>query len=204
MQQDQLIIYCGCCNRDKLTERPVFITVEDVWYVKWGEKVMDSDEGYVVFVKGYNSEGMLEEYDLDLAYVFYRAGTSARCVGEKLGFECDPCIASFTWDSRFFFKSGAEMKAMEVGEESVKIPFMYSRYVIQNNRREPFRVYVNGRFVGRVSGYGELKTGNILAQSSTSIRAVQDAGYLLVPSEYQTIIEKPLWGEKYVWKFSRY
>lgn len=188
LKQDQLIIFCGCCENS----RPDCIDVEDVWY-----KQFENDtDSYRVYLKGTDQNGTKIQTTLDLAYVFYKKNATARCVGLDLNFKCDPCINGFTWDPNYFYSSHLPT----VGED-IKVPFMYSDFVIQNNRKEPFSVYINGTYVGRVSGYGELKARNILAVSPTKIHVIQQSGYLFYPSEYTYNYNTILWNKLYTWRF---
>jgi len=88
-QQEAVIIWCGCCEEDRM--RPVVIT--KVYY----EKVENEGEDYyTVKIDGFDGEGNeIVGEPLDLAYVHIVKDYVAYCLGVELGFECDPCVEPF-------------------------------------------------------------------------------------------------------------
>lgn len=203
LKQNQIILFCSCC--DQATEKPIGVTLTDVWYKEWKTKGFEGI--YSVYVSGYTvlSHGKLDTFKLDLAYVYYNYNGNARCVGTALFKESDgakigPCNQReyFTWDKRFFYNS-----YNPVYYDKKEIPSIYSDFVIQNNRKEPFSVYLNGVHVGRVSGYGELILKGQIAHSPSVIKVIQESGYVFYPSEYTYTFNEVQWGKKYTWKFQR-
>lgn len=201
LNQNQLILFCSCC--DPKTEKPICITTTNVWYERFGN--FQDEDLYQIFVSGHKAWSHdIDTFELDLAYTYYNSNGFARCVATGLWGKSDDVevcngIEYFTWDKRFFY-SQYNPNPLDSKDNT---PSIYSDFVIQNNRKEPFSVYINGKWVGRVSGYGELTIKDQMACPQTTIKVVQEAGYLLYPSEYNHTFKEVLWGMKYTWKFSK-
>jgi len=84
---NQAILWCACCNGDVMRK----LTITNFYY-----RLANYENYYeVVF------EGMIDNKrfssSVDLAYVFLRSGSQAKCLGKLLNFQCDPCTLPFDW-----------------------------------------------------------------------------------------------------------
>ena len=82
---EYVILYCGCCETDEM----VLVYISSVYYEEVGE-----DE-YVVHVAGVDADGNELDTEIDLAYVHVNIEDMFYCLGQQLGYECDPCIDPF-------------------------------------------------------------------------------------------------------------
>ena len=83
--EEYVILYCGCCENDEMT----LVIISSVYYEEVGE-----DE-YVVHVAGVDADGNELDTEIDLAYVHVNIEDMHYCLGQQLGYECDPCIVPF-------------------------------------------------------------------------------------------------------------
>lgn len=88
IKQKEVILYCGCCDHD----RKVLIKITNVSFKHTGYQ-----DFYEVTIEGIGPEGKAIKEEVDLAYIHFLKGYKAHCVGEELGFECDPCVEPFYW-----------------------------------------------------------------------------------------------------------
>ena len=84
-EEEYVILYCGCCETDEMT----LVIISSVYYEEVGE-----DE-YVVHVAGVDADGNELDTEIDLAYVHVNIEDMFYCLGQQLGYECDPCIDPF-------------------------------------------------------------------------------------------------------------
>ncbi len=87
--EEYVILYCGCCENDEMT----LVIISSVYYEEVGE-----DE-YVVYITGVDADGNELDRLIDLAFVHVNIEDMFYCVGQQLGYECDPCIEPFTIES---------------------------------------------------------------------------------------------------------
>jgi len=87
-QQNEVLIWCGCCDNDpKLLVKVTNVRFKSVKYKQY----------YQITLKGVDKSGKKIKEELDLAYVFINKNGKAYCVGKELGFKCDPCTGVFEW-----------------------------------------------------------------------------------------------------------
>ena len=84
-EEEYVILYCGCCETDEMT----LLIISSVYYEEVGE-----DE-YVVHVAGVDADGNELDTVIDLAYVHVNIEDTFYCLGQILGYECDPCTDPF-------------------------------------------------------------------------------------------------------------
>ena len=87
-EQSELLLWCGCCEGDPVK----IVKVTRVYYEHTGY-----ENYYQVKLEGQDKDGNTITEALDLAYVHFRIGKNAYCVGQTLAYECDPCTAPFPW-----------------------------------------------------------------------------------------------------------
>ena len=85
---NRAIFWCACCDGDT----QIKIEITKVFYRYTG-----TEEYYEVVIEGTDQNGNYVNDAVDLAYVHIPSGTKANCLGQQLGFECDPCTAPFSW-----------------------------------------------------------------------------------------------------------
>jgi hypothetical protein len=85
---NRAVFWCACCDGDT----PIKIEITKVFY-----KYTGTEEYYEVVIQGTDENGNYVNDAVDLAYVHIPSGTKANCLGQQLGFECDPCTAPFSW-----------------------------------------------------------------------------------------------------------
>ncbi len=86
--KDELILWCACCNNDKKQK----ITVNQVY-----SEFVNYQHYFQVILEGKDESGKKVRIELDLAYVHFKKGKKAQCVGKALKFKCDPCTKAFKW-----------------------------------------------------------------------------------------------------------
>ena len=84
----EVILWCSCCTGEPM--RKVTIT-------KFYSRFSGTTNEYEVILEGTDEQGNYVKEDIDLAYVFLRSGNEAKCLGQLLKFECDPCTLPFEW-----------------------------------------------------------------------------------------------------------
>jgi len=88
-KQETIMDWCACCDNGKKT----IIELSKVYYQFTGY------EGYFeIMIEGKDAYGNELKQLIDLAYIHYKKGNKAYCVGRALGFKCDPCTNAFSWD----------------------------------------------------------------------------------------------------------
>lgn len=86
--QEELILWCACCDNDKMEK----ITVNKVY-----AEFVNYQHYFQVILEGKDENGKKVRIELDLAYVHFKKGKKAKCVGKELKFKCDPCTKPFNW-----------------------------------------------------------------------------------------------------------
>jgi|GEM_PF-309820 len=90
--QKEVIDFCGCCDNANLTR----IGVSNALPVYTGY-----EDFYEIHIEGYDLTDESSKHQIfksiDLAYLYVNIDGVAYDVGQELGLECDPCIASFDW-----------------------------------------------------------------------------------------------------------
>lgn len=86
--QEELILWCACCDNDKKEK----ITVNKVY-----AEFVNYQHYFQVILEGKDENGKKVRIELDLAYVHFKKGKKAKCVGKALKFKCDPCTKPFNW-----------------------------------------------------------------------------------------------------------
>jgi hypothetical protein len=86
--KDELILWCACCDNDKKQK----ITVNHVY-----SEFVNYQHYFQVILEGKDENGKKVRIELDLAYVHFKKGKKAQCVGKALKFKCDPCTKAFKW-----------------------------------------------------------------------------------------------------------
>lgn len=87
-EQSELLLWCGCCQDDPLK----ILKVTRLYYRHTGY-----ENYYQIYLEGVDKYGNEVTEALDLAYVHFRIGNKAYCVGQTLAYECDPCTKPFLW-----------------------------------------------------------------------------------------------------------
>ncbi|NJO02995.1 MAG: hypothetical protein HC880_16110 [Bacteroidia bacterium] len=82
-----LVLWCACCGQD--TQQ--YLKISRVYYQR--HRIVE--EMYEVVVSGVLATGDSISTAVDLAYIHVVKEGIAYCVGDELGFECDPCTAPF-------------------------------------------------------------------------------------------------------------
>jgi len=88
--QDELLLYCGCCDNDP--QRYVRLTGV-------GKNTTGTDNYFEIAIVGEDVDGLEVRQNIDLAYAYVNKSGKAQCVGKALGLECDPCRDDFDWNS---------------------------------------------------------------------------------------------------------
>jgi len=87
----EVILWCSCCSNEPMKH----ITVDKFYTTYSG-----TENYYKLILEGKDENGNYIKEDIDLAYVFLKSGTQAKCFGQLLKFECDPCTLPFEWNSK--------------------------------------------------------------------------------------------------------
>ena len=85
-----MILWCACCEGEPMRKAKI---------TKYYTRYTGYENYYEIVLEGQLTDGE-EEYingPVDLAYVFLRAGTQAKCLGKLLNMKCDPCTLPFEW-----------------------------------------------------------------------------------------------------------
>lgn len=209
LKQKNLIWYCGWCD----PYPPVCLTVVDVWYTP-EKNAQPQNKDYTVSMKALDTYGTHVEYDVSLDYLYYKNGNIASSV-EKVFQKSHTGIDNFSWDSRYFYDASSKDKIVyeEIDEVAVAeevtfdfdsggVPLIQSTIIIKNERKEPFQVYINGKSYGRVRPYDSIKV-KVVPYNNTKIHVVQESGYILYASEYNTVIPVMSWGDSWTWSFHK-
>jgi len=85
----EVILFCACCDDDV----KVKVTVNKIYY----RQVKDSKEYYEIVIEGTTAETKPVKKAVDLAYVHIKKDDKAVCLGQEMGFKCDPCTKPFDW-----------------------------------------------------------------------------------------------------------
>jgi hypothetical protein len=86
-----VILWCSCCSNEPIRH----ITIE-----KFYARYSGTENYYEMILEGKDENGNYIKEDIDLAYVFLRSGNQAKCFGQLLKFECDPCTLPFEWNTK--------------------------------------------------------------------------------------------------------
>ena len=85
-QHQKILLWCACCDNDP----KIVVTIQDIKI-----QFADYKELYQIKIIGIDSSGNQKKYELDLAYVHILKDGKWYCLGEELGFKCDPCTMPF-------------------------------------------------------------------------------------------------------------
>ena len=86
-KEKKVVLWCACCDGDK----KIALTITKVSFKKV------SDDLYQVVLEGTEVNGKKRIEEIDLAYVHVNVSGKAKCLGQVLSLECDPCTKPFTW-----------------------------------------------------------------------------------------------------------
>jgi hypothetical protein len=89
----EAILWCGCCSNEP--KKKIKINNYFSRYAGTQENI----KYYEIILVGTLDDGNKFSKAVDLAYVFLRVGSQAKCFGKLLNFECDPCSLPFAWNS---------------------------------------------------------------------------------------------------------
>jgi len=167
------------------------LLVTKVWYEPSIKTGTNTNNYYVVKVKGYETNGREVVRIINFAETYYRDGNNAICVGKALHFDMDFCgNNSFSWDDAYFYTPG-------IFRGPIYPPTPNCTFVITNNHLLTFDIYINGSFRGTIKGRSKEKIYAV-GETPTTIKVVQK-NYLLIPSVYKHTINQTKWGDVYTW-----
>ena len=86
-EQSTVILWCACCEGNNPKQ---VVTVTNVYYESAG-----FEDYFTVVLEGVDNNQKTIKEHLDLAYVHVNKNGTAYCVGQELGFTCDPCTKPF-------------------------------------------------------------------------------------------------------------
>jgi hypothetical protein len=86
--KNELLLWCACCENDQ--KRKIKVTSVYAEFVNY-------QHYFQVILEGVEESGKKVRIELDLAYVHFKKGKKAKCVGKALKFKCDPCTKAFDW-----------------------------------------------------------------------------------------------------------
>lgn len=84
---NQAILWCACCSGDVMKK----LTITKFYY-----RFTNYQNYYEVVFEGVLDNKPFSS-SVDLAYVFLRSGSQAKCLGKLMNFQCDPCTLPFDW-----------------------------------------------------------------------------------------------------------
>ncbi len=86
----EVILWCSCCANGKMVKLDV---------TKYFSRYTGIDSSYEIVIQGKSEAGVFYNDPVDLAYVFLKSGNEAKCLGQLLKFECNPCTLPFEWEN---------------------------------------------------------------------------------------------------------
>lgn len=88
LTKKKVVLWCGCCTGD---------VKEKVKLLGAKVKHTGTENFYEVIITYKTASKEIKESAIDLAYIHFKKGKLAYCVGTQLEMECDPCTEPFSY-----------------------------------------------------------------------------------------------------------